>query len=441
VEAATLTRELTGEVILPDDPRYDVARRGFNALVDRRPSVIARCLGSSDVAAAFAFAEANGLEVAVRGGGHNPAGHCVLDDGLVIDLSQLRAVEVEADARIARAGGGSTWLDFDSATQAAGLVTPGGVVGSTGVCGLTLGGGIGHLTAQHGLTCDNLVGAELVTPGGSVVEADEDLLWALRGGGGNFGVATRLDFRLHPLERVVGGLVTYGGNGVREAFRIFRDVVAQASRDLSCQAVLALDDTLAPVLVVIPCYTGAEPDPEELVAVRSAPGLVDDGVRERSFAEQQSLLDSPYGEQRHYWKGHFVNELPDELIDVLLERVAALGRSPGDILIESLHGAPKDVDPATSALTYRSAAFNVSAMATWDDPALDDEHIAWSRETAAAIQPWSVSGGYANYMQADEPIERVRAAFGAEAFDRLQALKRRYDPGNVLRRNQNIPPG
>jgi FAD/FMN-containing dehydrogenase len=441
VNVSDLKHALTGPVILPEEAGYDAARRGFNALVDRRPAVIARCLGRDDVATAFAFAEANGLEVAVRGGGHNPAGHCVLDGGLVIDLSQMRTVEVDPDARIARAAGGSTWFDFDTATQAFGLVTPGGIVGSTGVCGLTLGGGIGHLTAQHGLTCDNLVGAELVTPDGSVVEADEELLWALRGGGGNFGVATRLEFRLHPLDGVVGGVLTYAGDGVREAFRTFLDVVAGAPRDLSCQAVLGVDEALAPTLVVIPCYTGSAPDPEELRALRSAPGLVDDGVRPRPFAEQQSLLDSPYGEQRHYWKGHFVNELPDELVDALLERVAALGRPPGDILFESLHGAPKDADAGSSALTYRAAAFNVSAMATWRDPALDDEHIAWSRETAAAIQPWSVSGGYANYMQADEPIERVRAAFGAEPFERLQALKRRYDPGNVLRRNQNIPPG
>ncbi len=441
MNAADLKQALSGEVILPDDSGFDAARLGFNAFVDRRPAVIARCLGADDIATAFAFAQSNGLEVAVRGGGHNPAGHCVLDDGLVIDLSQMRTVEVDAETRIAHAGGGSTWLDFDTATQAHGLVTPGGIVGSTGVCGLALGGGIGHLTAQYGLTCDNLVGAELVTPDGSVVQADEELLWGLRGGGGNFGVATRLDFRLHPLDGVVGGLLAYGGVGVRDALRVFRDLVASSPRDLSCQAVLGLDDELTPALVVIPCYTGSDPDPAELRELRAAPGLVDDGVRSRPFTEQQSLIDSPYGEQRHYWKGHFVNELPDELIDELLLRVAALGRPPGDILIESLHGAPKDVDPTTSALSYRGAAFNVSAMATWQDPALDAEHIAWSRETAAAIQPWAVSGGYANYMQADEPIERVRAAFGDEAFDRLQALKRRYDPGNVLRRNQNIPPG
>ena len=210
-EIDELRRSLAGTVIAPADAEYDAARRCFNALVDRRPAVIARCAGAGDVATAFDFARTHELEVAVRGGGHNPAGHCVCDGGLVIDLSLMRTVEVDGDARIARADGGATWLDFDTATQAFGLVTPGGVVGSTGVGGLTLGGGIGHLTAQHGLTCDNLVGAEVVTPDGTVVHASADenaeLLWGLRGGGGNFGVATRLEFRLHPLDRVVGGLL------------------------------------------------------------------------------------------------------------------------------------------------------------------------------------------------------------------------------------------
>ena len=218
-----LRRSLAGPVLGRGDDGYDAARRCFNALVDRRPAVIARCTGPEDVATALDFARAGGLEVAVRGGGHNPAGHCVCDGGLVIDLSLLRAVEVDGAARIAGAGGGSTWLDFDGATQAFGLLTPGGVVGSTGVCGLTLGGGIGHLTAQHGLTCDNLVAAEIVSPTGELVQASADengeLLWGLRGGGGNFGVATQLDFRLHPLERVVGGQLTYRGQGVRDALR------------------------------------------------------------------------------------------------------------------------------------------------------------------------------------------------------------------------------
>ncbi len=439
-----LRRSLAGDVLATSDGEYEEARLCFNLLIDRRPAAIARCLSAADVAAALAFARAQGLEVAVRGGGHNPAGHCAVDGGLVIDLSRMRGVDVDADARIARSEGGATWLDFDAATQAHGLVTPGGVVGSTGVAGLALGGGIGHLTAQHGLTCDNLVGAELVTPDGEVVRAgaedNPELLWGLRGGGGNFGVATRLEFRLHPLESVVGGRLEYEGAGVREALRNFRDVDARAGRDLSCQAQLTLDQSLVPTLVVVPCYTGSGADPEELRALRSAPGLVNDGVRPQTFLDQQRVFDPGYGVDRNYWKGHFVRELPDELVDELLRRMVALGRPPGAILIESLRGAPKDVDPATAALGYRDAAFNVSVMASWLDPALDEQHIAWARETAAAIEPWSVGGGYANYMQADEPLERVRAAFGDESFARLRALKTRYDPDNVLHRNQNIPP-
>ena len=443
---AELNRSLAGQAIGPADPAYDAARVCYNAAVERRPAVIVLCRGAGDVATAFDFARTQRLEVAVRGGGHNPAGHCVVDDGLVIDLSRMRLVDVDAETRVARAEGGSTWLDFDGATQAVGLVTPGGIVGSTGVCGLTLGGGIGHLTAQHGLTCDNLVGAELVTPDGSLVRASSDenpeLLWGLRGAGGNFGVATWLEFRLHPLETVIGGRLTYTGPGVRDELRRFRDLVATSPRDFSCQAVISLAESLEPVLIIAPCYTGSAADPAELQALRAGPGLVEDGVRRRPFVEQQALFDAPYGENRHYWKGHFVSELPDDLIDELLERIVALDRVPGDILIESLHGAPKDEDAPTGALGFRRAAFNVSAMATWPDAAFDEQHIAWARETAAAIEPWSLAGGgYVNYMQADEPIERVRAAFGDETFERLRALKRRYDPANVLRRNQNVPPG
>jgi FAD/FMN-containing dehydrogenase len=443
-DLSELRESLAGDVLAPSDAGYDAARLCFNLLIDRRPAVIARCLGAGDVGTALDFARTHELEVAVRGGGHNPAGHCAVDDGLVIDLSLMRDVEVDSEARLAISEGGATWLDFDAATQANGMVTPGGVVGSTGVAGLTLGGGIGHLTAQHGLSCDNLVAAELVTPAGEVIRANGDetpeLLWGIRGGGGNFGIATQLEFRLHPLERVVGGLFEYAGDSVRDALRAFRDVDARAGNDLSCEAQLVLDDSLAPVLQVAPCYTGSKQDPELLQTLRSAPGLVTDGVRSQSFLDQQRVFDPGYGVDRKYWKGHFVGELPDELIDELLRRLAALGRPPGEILIESLRGAPKDVDPDSAALGYRDAAFNISAMASWLDPSLDGESIAWARETAAAIEPWSVSGGYANYMQADEPLERIRAAFAPESFGRLRALKTRYDPDNVLYRNQNIPP-
>jgi FAD/FMN-containing dehydrogenase len=439
-----LRESLTGDVLEPSDREYERARLCFNLLVDRRPTAIARCVDAEDVATALAFAQSNDLGIAVRGGGHNPAGHCAVDDGLVVDLSRMRNVEVDPERRVAISEGGATWLDFDAATQQHGLVTPGGVVGSTGVTGLALGGGIGHLTAQYALTCDNLIGAELVTPAGERVRATEEenteLLWGLRGGGGNFGVVTQADFRLHPLERVVGGRLEYEGEEpVREALRRFRDVATEGRADLSIQAQLVTDESVTPGLVVVPCCTG-EGEPDDLDVLRSFTGLVDDSVREQSFLEQQRIFDPGYGVDRNYWKGHFVRELTDELIDELVGRMGALGRPPGGILFESLHGGPKDVDASTAALGYRDAAFNISVMADWLDPALDDEGIAWSRETAAAIEPWSVSGGYANYMQADEPLERVRAAFGADSFERLRALKSRYDPGNVLHRNQNIPP-
>jgi FAD/FMN-containing dehydrogenase len=444
MDVDNLRSSVAGDVLTPASAQYNSARRCFNALVDRRPAVIVRCLGSNDVATTFDFARTHELEVAVRGGGHNPAGHCVLDEGLVIDLTAMRRVDVEPSRQIAHAQGGATWLDFDSATQTFGLVTPGGVVGSTGVTGLTLGGGIGHLTAQHGLTCDNIVGAELVAPNGSVVHASADenaeLLWGLRGGGGNFGVVTRLDFRLHPLERVVGGTLEYRGDGVGGVLRHFRDIVAGSPRDLSCQTVISVDETLTPALIVVPCYTGSAADPEELHLLRTAPGLVSDDIRAQTFLEQQLVVDSPYGENRHYWKGHFVRELPDELIDELLQRIVVFGRPPGHVLIESLHGAPKESHAELGPITYRRAVFNVSAMAVWTNPDEDEQHIAWARETAAAIEPWSLGGGYANYMQADEPLERVRAAFGDGEFERLRALKTEFDPTNVLRRNQNIPP-
>ncbi len=438
-----LRSSLAGDVLVSGDTGYDAARVCFNALVDRRPAVIARCLGAADVASALDFARSHDLEVAVRGGGHNPAGHCVNDGGLVIDLSRLRHVEVDADARIARSGGGATWLDFDTATQRAGLVTPGGVVGSTGVGGLTLGGGIGHLTAQHGLTCDNLIGAEVVTPDGSVVSAgaggDEALLWGLRGGGGNFGVATRLDFELFPLDNVVGGRLVFQGPDVRDALRVFRDAVASAPRELACQAVLGVDDSGSPTLLVAPCYTGAG-EPRELVALRSAPGLVRTACASSRSSTSSCSSTRPTARTGTTGRATSSTSFRTSFSTSFSSVVVSFGRAPSHVLIESLHGAPSDADASQGPIRFRHASFNVSAMAVWREPEQDDLHVEWARSAAAAMEPWSIGGGYANYMQADEPHERVRAAFGDEAFERLQQLKARCDPQNVLHRNQNIPP-
>ena len=429
---------------MEDDPRYDDARTTFNALVDRRPVAIARCRNTADVVVALGIAAEHGLPVAVRGGGHNVAGHAVCDGGLVIELSGLNEIEVEAQTRTARAGGGATWRAFDAATQAHGLAAPGGTFGTTGVGGLTLGGGIGFLIGRHGLSCDNLVGAEVVTVDGSVLEANEaehaELFWALRGGGGNFGVVTRLDFRLHELAEVVGGALVWPFGAAAEPMRVFRDVALQAPDDFSTQAVLGHStETGACVFAVIVCSTGPDEEPELLRRLRRVGGIQVDDVRQRPYLELQSMFDMPFG-LRHYWKGHFVRELPDALLDDLARAIDP-ERQRGAILIEAIHGAASRTPRGATPVGFRDAAFNVSALGIWESPADDDEQIEWARGTAAAAAPYSLQGGgYLNYMQADEPVERVRAAYGAETFERLRAVKQRYDPANTLRFNQNVPP-
>jgi FAD/FMN-containing dehydrogenase len=445
LEPAAAARGFSGEFLTDDHPAYDEARATFNALVDRHPLAIARCRTSADVVVALAIAAEHGLPVSVRGGGHNVAGHAVCDGGVVVELSGMDAVEVDPDARIARAGGGATWRTFDAATQAYGLATPGGTFGTTGVGGLTLGGGIGFLIGRHGLTCDSLVGAEIVTVDGSVVEASErehaELFWAIRGGGGNFGVVTRLDFRLHPVDEVLGGVLLWPIGAASEPMRVFRDVALAAPDDFSTQAVLGHSTETAGQCLfgVIVCSTGPEEEPELLRRLRGVGGLAVDEVRRRPYLELQSLLDIPFG-LRHYWKGHFVRELPDALLDGLEQAIDPDVRS-GSILIEAIHGAAARVPREATPVGFRDAAFNISALGIWDDPATDDVQVEWARETAALAAPYSLQGGgYLNYMQADEPAERVRAAFGAAAFERLQTVKLQYDPGNVLRLNQNIPP-
>ncbi|HEU4450989.1 MAG TPA: FAD-binding oxidoreductase [Gaiellaceae bacterium] len=439
-----LRRSIRGDVLAPTDAAYDAARLTFNALVDRRPAVVVRCRTGADVATALEFARANALTVAVRGGGHNPAGHAVCDGGLVVDLAPLHAVEVDAEARIARAGGGTTWKQFDVAAQAHGLVTPGGVVGTTGVGGLTLGGGIGHLLGRFGLTCDNLVAAEVVTADGRILwadaETDAELFWGLRGGGGNFGVVTTFTFGLHPLSTLVGGVITYRFEAARDVLRRYAETMGSAPDHLTCQAQLTGDENGEPVLQVAVCSTGTD-EPDGLRRLREAPGVVRDEVGRIGYLDLQSVFDPPFGRSRHYWKGHFVDSLPDELIDQLVERFAALGRVPGSLLVESIHGAASRVPLDSMAVQFRSARFNVSAQAVWELPGDDAAEIAWARETATVLEPYShAGGGYVNYMQQDEPPDRVRAAFGPEKFERLRALKRKLDPENVFSLNQNIPP-
>ena len=435
-----LRRAMRGPVLGPEDPGYDVARRTFNALIDRRPAVIACCAGSDDVAAAIEFASRAGLPAAIRGGGHSVAGHSVCEGGLVIDLRLMHQVRVDPQSRRVRVGGGANWRDVDAPCAAHSLATPGGTYDTTGVAGLTLGGGIGHLIGLHGLTLDNLVSAEVVLADGSVATASEaadaDLLWALRGGGGNFGVVTEFEFVLHPLPAAWGGVISFAQPHLGDALRLFRDVMASAPDELVLMAYL--QEQAAHVTV---CFAGdaiageeaARPLREQLPVLRDRLGLT-------SYLQIQVMQgDTPFG-LRHYWKSHFVRALTDELIDEILECYLA---RPGDdeVLIERMHGAALRVPAGATAFSRREPSFNVSGLAIWDDATQDSEHIAWARRTAAAVQSHSNSvGGYLNYGAPDEPIERVRAAYGETNFERLCQLKRRYDPVNLFRFNHNIPP-
>jgi FAD/FMN-containing dehydrogenase len=409
--------------------------------------MIVRPLDAADVAAAVDFARTSGLALSVRGGGHNVAGHGVCDDGMMIDLRLMREVRVDPIEQLAEAGGGATWNDFDPACQRHGLATPGGTFGTTGVGGLTLGGGLGHLMGRHGLTLDNLLQVELVTAGGEAVLADEgtngELFWGLRGGGGNFGVVTRFVFRVHHLSALIGGLLVFDYAHAPGVLRAARDAAEDAPDELTTFFVLSRDRaTGQQVAAVSVCWTGSSDDARaRLGSLRSHPGLLVDGVRPMSYLQLQSIFgEIPFG-LRHYWKGHFVRALPDELIDFVVGHFAKRTSPLGTVLIEPLHGYATRVPDETTAFANRHAAFNLSGISAWASSEDDDVQIAWAREFAEGISAYSTrGGGYLNYMGRDEPLERVEAAFGAEKFQRLRELKRAYDPDNLFRQNQNIPP-
>jgi FAD/FMN-containing dehydrogenase len=442
-----LQSAMRGPVLAPDGPGYDVARMTFNAMTDRRPGVIACCAGSDDVSTALAFAREVELPVSIRGGGHSVAGHAVCEGGVVIDLRLMGQVRVDPDSRRAFVGGGARWRDVDAPCAAHGLAMPGGTFDTTGVAGLTLVGGLGHLMGTHGLTLDNLVSAQVVLADGTLVtaadSANSDLFWGLRGGGGNFGVVSEFEFALHPLPAAYGGLISFAEPHLGDALRLFRDVMADAPDELMLMAYFSPDARGEPVATLTVCFAGnAATGAEVIRPLREELPVLDDQLGLTSYLQIQVMQgDTPFG-LRHYWKGHFVDSLPDDLIDEIVARY--VGRphlSDDEILIEPMHGAALRIPPEATAFSRRDRCFNVSALGVWDDAAHDEEHIAWARTTAAILESHSATGGgYLNYGASDEPIERVRAAYGDANFDRLRHLKRRYDPGNLFRFNHNIPP-
>ena len=443
--ARTLTEHLEarvdGLVLRPSTSEYDDARRMFNALVDHRPAVIVQPRSAAGVSAAVQLAAGADLPIAVRGGGHSVAGHAMADGALAIDLRLMRAVSVDPQRRTARVEGGALWLDVDQATVAHGLATPGGTFADTGVGGLALGGGIGHLVGTCGLTCDNLLAAELVTPDGRMQHIDRthepDLLWGLRGGGGNFGVVTAFEFQLHDVRTIFGGHLVYRREATAEVLRRALDIMASAPPELVLMPLLS---RLQAAVIITVCFRGRAAEGEDLLRpLRNGPAPIEDTLRACSYLDVQATNGLLAFGLRHYWKGHFVREIPDSVLEATIGDHVT-GRLLGSILIEPMLGVARSEPLGGSAFGQRAASYNVSALAIWEDPHEDADRIAWARSYASALEPASVSGGgYLNYST-DETNQRVRAAFGDEKFSRLVALKAKWDPDNRFRFNHNIPP-
>jgi FAD/FMN-containing dehydrogenase len=440
-----LRTALRGELLTPDHAGYDGARRVWNGMVDRRPAAIAHCAETADVVAAVGFARAQGLPVAVRGGGHSAAGHAVADGALVVDLSPMNDVQVDPSARLARAGGGATWGWFDAATQAHGLATTGGAISTTGIGGLTLGGGLGYLMRSYGLACDNLAAAEVVTADGRVVEAgeggDAEFLWGLRGGGGNFGVVTRFDFRLHRVGPVLGGMLVHPAERAPEVLRFYRDVTQRAPDALSLFVALLTSPEGMPIVALIPVYNGPIEDGERVLApIRAFGPPLADQVAVMPYTAVQSMLDAGFPSGLPvYWRSHFLNGIGDDALDTIVAAFGRIGSPLSAVLIEHLGGAVGRVDRDSSAFDHRDAEYNLAIISRWPDPAMADGCIAWTRDLWDAMQPHA-RGVYVNYLGVGDTPDRVRAAYGDAKYQRLAALKARYDPANVFRFNQNIPP-
>jgi FAD/FMN-containing dehydrogenase len=415
-------------------------------MIDRRPACIARCRTTTDVQEAIRFARENSLPIAIRGGGHNAAGLGVVDNGVVIDLSGMRDVSVNVAKRTARAGGGATWADFDRATAEHGLATTGGAISSTGIAGLTLGGGLGWLMRSCGLTCDNLIGADVVTADGQLLHASEtenaDLFWALRGGGGNFGVVTTFEYKLHPVSTVLGGMLVYPLARARDVLRLYREVTESAPDELTVFAGLMYTPDGIPIVALVICYNGPVADGETAIAPFRAFGPIAGEVGPMPYAALQTMLDAgfPSGLQVH-WRSEFVTSIPDDLIEAAVSAFEKVPSPLSALMLEQFGGAVSRVPRDATAFDQRDSNYNFVIISRWTDPSQAQANVAWARGTSEAAKPFTNGHVYVKYIGAGEAPDRVRAAFGADKYDRLVSIKRKYDPKNVFRINQNIVPG
>jgi FAD/FMN-containing dehydrogenase len=442
-----LKGKLRGALLRPGDPGYDDARKVWNGMIDRRPALIARCAGPADVIQAVGFARERGLPLAVRGGGHNVAGSAVCDGGLVIDLSRMKGIRVDPARRTVRAEGGVLWGELDRETQAFGLATTGGIVSTTGIGGLTLGGGIGWLARTCGLACDNLLSVDLVTADGRLLTVDltehADLFWGVRGGGGNFGVATSLEYRLHPVGQVLGGLLIHPFEAALELFRLYRDFAQAAPPELACYPVLTSSAEGTPVAAIAVCYNGpAEAGERALRPLRAFGRPLVDGIGPMPYTGVQSMLDAFYPPGLfNYWKSSFLTALSDGAIETMVAHCADRPSPMCHMALEQLGGAVSRMDAEETAFAHRERPYCFLCLGMCADSAEVEACVRWARRFWEAMQPFA-AGVYVNYLgtEADEGAERVRAAYGSAKYQRLAALKARHDPSNLFRVNQNIRP-
>lgn len=446
--AASLTAGFKGQVLRSGDAGYEEARKVHNGLVDKRPALIARCHTVSDVVAALGTARKLGLEVAVRGGGHNVAGRATIDGGVMIDLSPMNGVVVDPEAKTVHAQGGATWADLNAATQPHNLAVTGGVVSATGVGGLTLGGGLGWLMGKHGLALDNLRSIELVTADGKVLQvsaqSEPDLFWALRGGGGNFGIATCFEFDLHAVgPNVVAGPIVHPIERARDTLKFFRETTQSLSDEQILFAGLthAPDGSGAPVAALVTCHCGAPAEAERAVqSLRQFGTPLVDGVGSVPYDKLNAALDRSFPKGAfNYWKSSFLAELSDAAIDTIVDCFTRCPTAMSQFLIEHLHGAVTRVGVSETAFPHRKEGYNFLILAQWTDPVDADACIGWARETARRMQPFFATARYVNYLDDDETGDPVAAAYGPN-YRRLQQIKAKYDPANVFRMNQNIRP-
>jgi hypothetical protein len=441
-----LRQSFRGELIQSGHAGYDAARRVWNGNIDRRPGLIARCTGVADVQRAVEFARLHGLRVSVRGGGHSAPGYGTNDGGLVIDLSPMKGIHVDPRNRTVRAEGGVLWRELDRETQVFGLATTGGTVSNTGIAGLTLGGGLGWLMGKHGLTIDNLISADIVTADGAFHQASStdnpDLFWALRGGGGNFGVVTSLEYRLHPVPQVLGGLVLYPLEQAQAVLRFYRDFCPTLPDEAEAFAALLTAPQGMPVVALLLGYNGPLEDGEKILAPARRFGKpLADLVGPMPYTARQTMLDAPNAEHglHRYWRSAFTEQISDELIDAAVDGAARFTSPLSALIFFYMHGAATRPLPAETAFAARRAQGDFDAIGQWSDAATSDQHVAWVRGLWTRFEPHLLGKAYVNHLAADDRPETIRASYG-ENYTRLRQAKAVYDPANLFRMNANISP-